>query len=267
MTYDKYFENGQILLLVVLAMVVSLTIGLSVATTSLTNLHTSTEEVNSERALSAAEAGAEQVIKSNTSTAGTFANNSSYATSVNPVAGAELLLNNGTIVNKDEGFDIWLSTYPTYLNPWSGNLTIYWGSSSDVCSLDPATNTETAIEVVLLSGDKASPTVSHFAVDPCGARRAANNFSSVSGGNTIGGIAFENSTTIPVNSGLLARVIPLYSGTVMAVKGDSFLPSQGQVISSTGTSGDTVRQLKVYKGYPQLPTEFFPFSLFVAKSS
>ena len=57
-------QKGQILLIVVLAMVVALTVGLAVAAGSITNLRNSQQEVDSQRALSAAETGMEQALRS-----------------------------------------------------------------------------------------------------------------------------------------------------------------------------------------------------------
>src|SRR3989344_1439125 len=60
-------QAGQTLLIVVLIMVVSLTIGLSIASKTITNLRTTTEEADSAKALSAAETGVAQSIKSGAS--------------------------------------------------------------------------------------------------------------------------------------------------------------------------------------------------------
>ena len=56
-------QKGQALLIVVLAMVVALTVGLSVVSRSITNLKNSQQEIDSQKALSAAEAGVELAIK------------------------------------------------------------------------------------------------------------------------------------------------------------------------------------------------------------
>ena len=51
---QKEIEKGQTLLIVVLVMVISLTVGLSVVSKTITNLRTTTEEADSAKALSAA---------------------------------------------------------------------------------------------------------------------------------------------------------------------------------------------------------------------
>jgi hypothetical protein len=61
------YQKGQILLISLLVLVVALTVGLSVVTRSITTVRTTSEEESSQRAFSAAEAGIEQALVSNTS--------------------------------------------------------------------------------------------------------------------------------------------------------------------------------------------------------
>jgi len=285
----KEFQRGQVLLIVVLVMVVSLTVGLSVATRTITNLRLSTEEEQSQRALSAAEAGIERALQSG-STEGTVVQDQELSNDANiskvtvdQIVEAEFLINSGNKVTKNDGVDIWLSTYSSdsdqnYANPWTGELEVFWGSSSDSC-LANSSNTMAALEVVVLSGTKNNPTAKHFPVDPCTQRRANyNNFCPNSGnsecpsyssaGGSVSGKQFAYSFTIPVTSGLIARIVPLYAGTAIGVKGrdgsgaGKTLPPQGTVIESIGTSGTTQRKITLYRGYPKVPTEFFPFMIF-----
>src|SRR3989344_4909485 len=55
-------KSGQILILILLIVVVALAVGLSVASRNITNLRTSTQAEHSQRALSAAEGGVEDVL-------------------------------------------------------------------------------------------------------------------------------------------------------------------------------------------------------------
>jgi len=266
----KEYERGQVLLIVVLVMIVTLTIGLSVVTRTINNNRVTTEESNSEQAFSAAEAGLEKSLATNLSTTGSFTtNNSSYTTVIRNVSGPDILLNNGTPVFKDNAIDVWLSQYPNYTTPWSGNITIYWGSSSETCSTSEAANKRAALEVVLIRGSLAAPQMTHYSLDPCGARASANRFESIPlGGGTIGGKTFGYSKTIaiaPASPGLLMRIIPLYASSTVAVRGSTALPSQGTVIESVGTVDKTARKIVSFRGYPSLPTELFPFILFSPK--
>ncbi len=256
-------EKGQAFLIVVLVMVVALTVGLSVASRSITNLRTSTEEANSQKALAAAEAGIEQAIKNNASIGeSSFANNATYQTDITQVNGINMLLYGGNPVLQDNGIDIWLSEYSANsanlftTNLWTGNLTIKWGVSSDSCS-------NAAIEFVLIYGSKVSPQVKRYAFDPCLTRKNVNNFTSAtSARSTTSGKDFYYEAQIPVSSGLIGRVVPLYANTPFALTGNIALPSQGSTVTSVGKSGGTERKVNVFQGYPEIPSEYFLYNLF-----
>lgn len=267
----KDCERGQILLISLLVLTVALTVGLSVAVRTITTTRMTAAEDSSQRAFSAAEAGIERAL---TATAGQtitgdfISNNSSYSTSASLLSGDEILVANGAFINKDDAVDVWLSDYPDYTNPWSpggpSNLAIYWGDLTDICNQSELSNSMAAIEVILLSGTVATPTIDHFAFDPCAARRASNHFDTVLAGGVVAGKSFAYSVTIPITSGLLARIVPLYVRTYVGVSGTG-LPPQGTVITSTGNSGGTQRKIVSFRGYSKPPIEFYPFLIFSPK--
>lgn len=267
-------QKGQAILIVVLVMVVSLTIGLSIASRSVTNLKTSTEEENSQRAFSAAEAGVEKALQTgvNILSPESLGNNASIKNvTIQSVSGTEFLLGGGNPFPQDDGADIWLSTYPDYSAPrWSGNLTIYWGFQNETqasCSPNSTTNVMAALEVILITGTKESPIATRFAFDPCTLRQGFNHFSAPTiGSTTVSGKIFPYSATIAVTDGIIARVIPLYANTPIGARGSIALFSQGSKIESVGTSGSTERKIQVYQAYPKVPTEFFQYILFESGS-
>lgn len=267
----KLNEKGQALLIVVLVMVVALTVGLSIASKTITNLRTSTEEANSQKALAAAEAGIEQALKTNQIASGTFTDtNTTYQTSVTGVSGTNFLMNGGNPVFQDNGADLWLSDYSSipanlYGNKWSGNLTINWGTSTDPCS-------NAALEVIIISGTSIQTAASkRYVYDACAARAGANHFTQVAltRGSMLGKDFFYQTTTpLSVSSGFIGRIIPLYFNTPVGISSNVALPSQGSTITSTGctpscTSVNSVqRKVNVFQGYPEIPSEFFPYNLF-----
>ncbi len=276
-------QQGQALLIVVLVLIVALTVGLAVVSRSVTNISLTRNEEESSKAFSAAEAGIEQALKSSTNIASTqLQNSSTYSVQVTSLSGTDFLLNGGNSVSKNDGADIWLSDYSAdpnliYQNQWGtsaepGYITVYWGLSSDACTTQPATNTMAALEIIVLSGPKSAPVTTRYAYDPCAARRNSNNLLTPlsANGETIGGKSFANKTaTITVVSGLFMRIVPLYSGTPIAVRACtssnsacSTLPPQGTKVVSTGIAGETQRKIVVYQAYPGIPTEFFPYILF-----
>lgn len=275
-------QGGQILLLVVLVMIVALTVGLSIVSRSITNLRSTTEEVSSQKALSAAEAGIEQAIQ--TSMAGTIANPSfssdaSFETKVSEILGTNFLVNGGNFIPQDEGADIWLVEHKSdgtldYATVKSPNFfTLYWGLSSDNCS---GSSIAAAIEVIIISRDPTSGAVTskRYGYDPC---NRGNNFQLADSGSfaTIPGKIFKYKTptsgsfSISITNGVIVRVIPLYTPTPIGVgtcnnagQNCTALPSQGFVIDSTGKSQGTQRRITVVKGYEQLAPQYFSYGLF-----
>jgi len=278
------FQKGQVLLIIVLVMIVALTIGLSVVTRSVTNLQISSEEESSQRALSAAEAGIERALQSNSGSDDriSFDNNSNIEkVTVNQISGTEFLVDNGNVVLKDDAADVWLAkndSTPKYGVPYNGNVTIYWGSKNDACINGPS-NTAAAIEVLLISNKTGGGMqLRTFPYDHCDNpsfnRAASNNFCTVGEisaacptamkdqTTAIKGKNFQYNVTLSVQNGVLVRVVPLYAPTSIGIKGSTTLPSQGRVIESLGASGNTQRKISVYKGFAKVPVEFFPYVLF-----
>ncbi len=268
-------QKGQALLIVVLVMVVALTVGLSVVSRTITNLRNTSEQESSQKALAAAEAGVERAIKANSTTTtpigNSLGNNASYSYTVTQVSGAgAIAVNGGSLVSKNDGIYVWLVPYSLTFSPtWAGDtLTIYWGSPSDVCTQNLSTNTMAALEIEIISGTKANPTVRRMAYDPCsgaGARQASNNFASPTSNTTVTNSAgtFHYTAVISgISNGILAKVSPLYASTKIGVQGNLALPPQGNIITSTGTVDNSQRKITVFQSYPELPSELFPYTLF-----
>lgn len=269
-------QSGQALLIIVLVMVVALTIGLSVASRTITNLRNTQEQASSQKALSAAEAGVEQAIKNSANVAGSLNTTTNYNTTISQVSGTTpFKLNGGNVIPKNDAIYVWLTAYSTnpanlWQNPWTGNLTIYWGDNSGACN-------NAALEISLISGSKVSSTMTRYGIDPCSTGRSASNHFVTCPNNvnpiftctssSVAGSTFYYKTTISITNGLLLRINPLYAGAFMAVAGDHALPSQGSIITSTGTTDtntntSTTRKVTVFQGYPEIPAEFFPYTLF-----
>lgn len=282
-----YFKSqkGQALLIIVLVMVVATTVGLSIISRTVTNLKTAEDQQNSQKALAAAEAGVEQVIKTNSSIpSANFTSGTSYSTTITAAQAAVssvYAVDGGNPIKKNVGATVWITPYssdPTiiFTTSWLGNLTVYWSSPSDVClNNNPANNTMAALEIVVLSGSKASPSVKTYGYDACtGAkapvspdRKTSENFQAPGAGATVatnvGNVTYASSVTISIAQGLLVKVIPLYADTIVGVKADHVLPQQGSFINSLGTSGTTQRKITVFQGYPEIPSELFPYNLLI----
>ncbi len=255
-------QDGQILLIVVLAAVVSLTVGLSAVSRSITNTKVSTEEANSQKALSAAEAGIEKLLSDATvgTSTGSLSNDADFTATVTEVRNNTVRLNDGGTVYKDEGADVWLSVSDFSGGQWSGNLTIRWTNNSASCTQNAA------IEVAVISGtDRNNPTLTRYAYGSSCAGRADGFTAPTLGSGAVSGKTYDQGFTIPITNGYIARVIPVYANTtvVTVASGATSLPAQGNTIDSVGTSGNTSRKIRVYQGYPRIPIEFFPYNLFL----
>jgi len=280
-------QKGQALLIVVLVVVIGLTIGLSIATRTIVNLRNTSDQAASQKALSAAEAGIEQAIKNDVipvnhiGPSGSFYGtetgtaNTTYATKIDPAGGGTeaFLLNglNGAEVAKNDAIYVWVKPYTdNFTTSWSGDLTIYWGSEKGNCADKYSV---AALEVSIIRGTKQAPNLERYAIDPCNARANTNHFLTIGSsppvtiGQSTNAVSGKNLYYNAVISGLtnvlLVRINPIYTDALIGVKGTTALAAQGKIITSTGTSNQgTVRKITVFEGYPEIPAEFFPFSLF-----
>lgn len=255
--------KGQAVIIIIVGMVIALTIGLSIAAQSIISLQTATDEEQSQRAFSAAEAGIERALSENQPLTDVDLGNNTMIkeVTVNTIAQNNLLLNDGLPALQNDPVDVWVSDYPDYTAPQSGTLDIYWGSATNC--------TEAAVEIIVVSGASINAaTTQKYTADPCTTR--GNGFSTPgtngysTGSFTIGGTTLRNRQTMTITNGRIVRIVPLYASTTIGViaSGGITLPSQGSRIESVGQVGDTQRKITVYRGFPKFPYEFFPNAIF-----
>jgi hypothetical protein len=266
-----------VLLIVVLVAVISLTVGLAAISRSINNTRTSTEESNSQKALSAAEAGLEaqirkaaqdaSVLDGDTLTNNNFdsRNSTTFKATIKKTPEREIVFNDGLVeVSKNEGGDVWLSKYPDFSFPSpaiSPSLDVYWANAaSNNCGTGPTANP--AIEIIVIRGaDKNDPTLDRYAVDHC--NRGNNFINPGSGTYTVKGQTFNHRFHInPIADGRIVRIIPIYNDAKIAVVSSVNLPPQGFTVESEGTSGEAQRKVKVFQSFPTVPIEIFPYNLF-----
>lgn len=275
-------QSGQILLVVVLTMIVALTVGLSIAARVVTELKISKQNEESQRAFQAAEAGIQQSLESKESFVNPIAleNNAAFSTNFVDDIGSVVVVNNGLDVDQSVGADVWLSNYSAtssalFSSPMGGGssvpITIFWGDPSQTSCLSSGDTVAPAIEVVLLKGPLSNPTIQKNIYESSGCA-SSNRISNAIEGTTTGGpftwngVQFRNSANllfngISLSNGLIMKVIPIFNSSKIALQATSNFPSQGSIVESTGTSGDTVRKVVYYQSHPQLPLEVFPYSL------
>lgn len=270
----KNSQNGQILLIVVLSMVVALSVSLSIASRTISNLRISKQSEESQRAFQAAEAGLERAVRQvstggdavGNGFSGDLTNNTDFSVDIQPESGVDIQLNGGDLVERAVGIDVWMSAYPDYASPYTGQVRLYWGSTGQDCAAS-GDSYPSALEVLLIYGNKNSPQLYREVFDPCSGRiNGSTTVETITGGIEHAGNRYQYRATFPsagsMTNGLLFKVIPIYNSTRIGLEGlNGALPSQGSVITSTGKSGDTVRKIQYFQSFPQIPNELFPYAI------
>lgn len=283
-------KRGQVVIIVLLILVVVLTIGLSVATRTVTDIKTARQTELSNRAFNAAEAGIEAVLSgispTGNITVGSGANQSNYNVSVNTVGGTggEAFIFNKP-VNKDDTQQIWLmghkddgsldETNSQGKNFNSKDLYVYWGNTGQRSDVSGPSGITPAVEISVIYKDAAGYKIAKGLFDPNASRAASNNFSSTvdtAGNYTSSKLAFRKTvdleqapfgiTGVGSTSKLYAlRMRLLYNDAAQMMgaqpfNGTDMFPIQGKIISSTGNAGNVYRKVEVFESFPALPPIF-----------
>jgi len=289
----KYVKNGlvsgQALLVVLLSMSVVLAVVLSSVSKSITDISITNYEEESLRAFSAAEAGIEEALLESVVPGDTIpetvldpgdAANPRYEAQVgDPEAGKSFEYPDKLVSGQVATF--WFTSHDNSGNIVCAGETCTSTNRIELCWTNEK-NRRPAIEVAIYydeSGDSftvndfSNIQVKRFNFDP--KNTPGRNFEGVSTDCDIGG-QYDYSTgnyfnnfrnrmgTNCVNSGaclVAARVRMLDNAddgqkVAIRVAGGGTLPSQGIFISSTGTVGESTRNVTVLQGYPEPPDVF-----------
>ena len=283
---QKRLESGQAIVLVLLSLSVVLTIVLFSLSRSVGNIATTTQQSDSVRAFSAAEAGIENALITGAEAQGNIGG-ASYKVQVTNQAVTSYnynppLLSGETMTlwfvshNADGGL-VCSAEKPCYTG---SSLNVYWGDFGTAANLA----TTPAIEVTIyyaidrpaaLAGDFSSVQVARATYDPNTARRSSNYFGSTDSGGTVDGKNYAFGKTInwsdissSINSGrlLFAKVRMLYNPTAQPVgfRATGSFPGQGLEIVSQGSvdSGTTTSNRSVYVFQSWADYPFSGFSLY-----
>lgn len=264
-------QQGQVLLITLLVLTVATTIGLALIGRTRTDVVTSTEVEESARAFSAAEAGIEQALKSGAGTqsgAQTLTSgNASFDTSVSAVGAATGAYAFPQLTSRGNTETLWLvnhnqdqtlnevATYPS-----SGAT-----SRIDVCWKGPVSTPALSL-IVLYKNSGGEYLTARAAFDPVN-RVPANNFLS-SGGATNGcgqtgvykqTLSFPGMGLNPTDILLALRLRPLYADAFLFIETPAgvVLASQGNLVSSTGSTGTGVTRKVVVQQQFRSPPSIF----------
>lgn len=268
--------KGQVLLIVVLIMAVALTVGLAVASRSLTDISISRQEEESARAFSAAEAGIEQAVGQSLAIGGLLSGViGGVDYSVEAVAqgvGTEFVFPQA--IERGDTQSVWLvehnaSGQPDKAAGFFGGTSVdlYWGNSDQ----DPGVSSTPALEVTLIyESSDGIYAIKRNAFDPNAGRIASNNFNLANSGSySLGGKTFrfrQTAFTIPAGkTPYLLRLKLLYNNVaqIVGVKASSNFPSQGKCYEARGTltSSGVSRKVKQCHSYGA-PTSDFDYAVF-----
>ena len=275
--------QGQILVLFLLILVVSLAIIISISSRAITNVRLTTTTDESNRAYYAAEAAVEQALHEQHDFAHTGLpiavkvnfddiRTSAHAEEVGDGFAPNPFVFQG-VVAKDDVVQANLLTNFYDLDSRSAviGLVVYWGE------VGAAEISAAEVSVVTYNGSAWG--ITKIALDPDTTRGTTTNFCRGSdvdtSPTTVEGRLFNyhahiifsgsescNTLTVnPLNTSVLARVRTLYSQSPIAIEFTLPVggapPSQGTIIESTGeTASGVTRKLRVEKLYPALPAIF-----------
>lgn len=271
-------ERGEIVLIILLVMAVGLTIGLAVASRSITDIRFSNQIEESSRAFSAAEAGIEEILKQglvgSTSLSGTIGN-ASYNVELNSLTSNNSVYVFPTEIAAGDTQTVWLVGQKADGSGPDDSSRQYSPSSIIVCWSDTG-SPDPAVEVSILFKSNSDGTyrVARGAYDPDSSRTGSNGFSTPDNGVDCGEITDFSAivnfggldpllpigvTDIPI----ALRIRPVYADTQIGVftTGGVTLPEQGKNIVSTGQTGSGVeRRWNVVQTYAA-PNDIFDYAV------
>lgn len=263
-------RKGQALVIVLLILAVITTVGLSIASRSVTEISTSTTNDESSRALAAAEAGIEAKLANVAAPSFGTSGETSVTTTSSYGVGTEVALNEPLAAG--EVGTVFLSDGT---NDYTGNkFRLCWGQGANDANAP-------AIEMMLYYKNGSVYGVARAAYDA----QSRGNFTAT----TVGGsgcptgrtyifykdINIPSDLSVPSSSTrLFMRVRLFYNGNIKHYVGvkdistpvaNKTFPGQGQVINSTGQAGVTSRKVQVFQQYPD-PMAIFDSAVFSKNS-
>jgi hypothetical protein len=259
---SKQNKKGQILLIAVMLLATIITVVMTVAFNSTTETQIARLEIDSQKALAAAEAGIDAAIKQpidSTIQIGNLGQFSSQGISGNAqVASIAESIFVTPLLQKDEQYTLYLSNYPEFPIPWNGKFDIYLVSEATQCP---------SIEVIIIKKIVNTYEMDRYAYNTCSPgiiNNALNTTPTTEAMGVVDSVLFryKTGTSISVSNGIVAFVKVLGGRTKLGFKNtDSPIvsfSSQGKTIDSEArTESGVVKKLQLFQSFPQIPSNFF----------
>lgn len=267
------YPRGQVLLITVLVLSVAVTIALSLIGRGVSDVSMSRNLEESARAFSAAEAGIEEALRTNTQQTNTSYGSVGYTSEIAVIGDSTGVYTLPTIT-VGQADTVWLVEHnasngidfpPSYYYP-NGTIDICW---SHVPEGQPTPALETAI--YYKSG--SSYLVNRGFYDPSSSQWPVQDPENLNNG--CGGMenVYHQTVSIPVGVvPLFMRIRPYYGNATVSIAplGGNKLPKQGLEVSSVGctqitasgcTEGGVTRKIVVRRQYPGAAT-IFDYSIY-----
>lgn len=259
--HNRVLESGQVLLIAVMLLAVTLTIVLSITFSSRTDTQITKLEEENQKALAAAEAGIEAALK----TAGTVNIGQAGTGGILPNSGFSGTASVSTTYNKKDFTTPLLQKdeqYTFYMGPYTVSTNTIGTSTAEdlvICFGTSNQSTKSAVEITLVKG--SSPyTLRRYVVDPVSPVRITNAEAGLAcpDNSFLASKTLDDTTDIGTDTKLIVVRILYSSSKVYFSRPSTDLPSQGKFVSSEATSDAGVsKKVQLFQSYPQLPSDFF----------
>lgn len=275
-------QAGQALVVLLLILVVTMTVGLSVVSRTLVNVKEASTTERSTRAFNAAEAGVEVALRNDLATllsgnptatiAPVSVGNATSNVTISKTGGNSDAYEPVKAINKDDVIQLTLE------GATANGVYIYWSKKNtdeDVaCGADPL-NGPAAMEVTIVSWDGSSALypVTRYNYNPAGCTINNGFLTPGSPGADPDLNGYRSKQQIPFPTPLanvrIMRLRPIYSKasikvvpyTTAAGEGNGIIPVQSYKVRSEGLAGDTKRVVEVERSIGGLP-HLFDYVLF-----
>lgn len=239
-------QRGQVGIILLLITVVMMTIGISIASRTTSDIRISDTNEQANRALDAAETGVEDALSQDLSVYNGGTTGSTSQIDVSTTVGRQQVLETTIEPGLSVGVDVTGA-------PNNQQLTINWAKESDCTQ-------QASLIVSVYNTGGSNPAVRRqyagMKAGACSGRNTTDGFTQSNAGTASG---YNLSTTITLLSGdTLVRIRPVYNETAIRVSGGAWLPVQMFKVKSTAQSiqSKETKAVEVDRGLPMPPTVF-----------
>lgn len=264
-------KSGQILILVLLIVVVALSVGLSVASRNITNLRTSTQTEQSQRAFSAAEGGVEDTLSKLSGLGIPAGGSRDLAVDVGDLSTGGLSAKVNVVAATtyesvvEEGGVAQINLVKADNTSYSGNITLEWIVQADTQTENVSPKASMEVTFVCQnvscfgnSGSGSSFSQARFAyqAEPVSGQNGFTQCTNNPAGERY--LCRQTFNVLASDNAKLMRIRPFWRKATIKVSGDATFPTQVyNVVSTAQTDLGITRKVQVSKSVlPQLPASF-----------